>query len=162
MIDEHGFLIFEKHQTTHEIRKVEPSPEFQYEWRWDVWLAQNEPSDDPDLKPAAQGWILVIPPRCEPESRRITISEIGVQTRYLSASRAEVIINEALGELFKVVRKVFYKNTIQDNVIRILEPKRTNLTIKMRFTKGARQLQRDGWSFRSWDSVLIRLPLELD
>lgn len=154
LVSEYGFHIFEQHQRNYQIRSVCASKDFVSDVEWNVWLSQSPPSADPRLKPAAQSWILTIPPREDMAAKTVSQSELGVQTKYMSSSRIPVT-NSSLSSLFKSVRKSFYRGTMYAEVTRLWEPKYRNEVEKMRFTRGAIELQNDGWSFRDWNGPLL-------
>lgn len=158
-IDKYEFVLFARHQKTGQFSSLSPSADYSFDSFWNVWLSKADPDEDPKLTPAEQGWILLVPPSVNHAAFQISESGLGAQTRYLTACRNELRINESLAAITKSVIRDFLKGTIRAEVT-VVGKYRTDIE-KKRYTSGAIELQRNGWSFCAMGGVIIKLPFEL-
>ena len=119
----------------------------QLAWQWDLWIAEEEPSDITPRVPAQAGWIQITPTEVDESRKLISGCSIGAQDSWLSDDKKSIVRNERIKIIYGRMKKILFVDTQYKNVTEVWEPKFPNRSSKMRFTVNAKKLQELGWKF---------------
>lgn len=152
-------VCFVKNQRTGIVRQLsdeELDEKFVAVWQDDIWMAKILPGNSKDLIPAKEGWILFDPPDFKEQEKTIEEASMGAQVDWVEYGK--IWKNEELARLLSSVRRLFCKNTKTGDVNVIFSPTSSRI-FKCRYTPGAVEAQKNGWTFHQMKSKQI-LPEE--